>query len=78
MRAMEQARAAADEGKKGKRQPEARQAQLATLKREAERLRAELASEQKRVRTLEDTNGRVAERLDEAIQSVKAMLAKQD
>jgi hypothetical protein len=42
---------------------------------ETERLRAELALERKRVETLEDANHRVTERLDAAIQSVKAMLA---
>lgn len=52
-------------------------ADTATLKREAERLRNELANERERVKTLQDTNNRVAERLDTAIKSVKAILARQ-
>ncbi len=49
----------------------------ATLQREAERLRDELANEKERVKTLQDTNNRVAERLDAAIESMKAILSRQ-
>jgi hypothetical protein len=45
--------------------------------REAERLRTELANEKERVKTLEDTNMQVAERLDAAIESMKEILARQ-
>lgn len=44
---------------------------------EAERLRAELATERQRSKSLEDTATRVADRLDAAIESVKAILARQ-
>jgi hypothetical protein len=77
MRAIGQGRSAGDEGKGGKGKPEAKASELATLERETERLRAELASERERVRTLEDVNGRVAKRLDAAIESVKAILGRQ-
>jgi len=44
---------------------------------EAERLAAELTSERQRTKVLEDTTSRVADRLDAAIESVKAILARQ-
>jgi Domain of unknown function (DUF4164) len=44
---------------------------------ETERLRAELATERQRSKSLEDTATRVADRLDAAIESVKAILARQ-
>lgn len=44
---------------------------------EAERLAAELTSERRRVKALKDTTSRVADRLDAAIESVKAILARQ-
>jgi len=44
---------------------------------ETERLRAELATAQQRSKMLEDTTSRVADRLDAAIESVKAILARQ-
>ena len=77
MRAIAHGRSAGDEGRGGKGQPPADDSQIATLEKETERLRAELASERERVRTLEDVNGRVAKRLDAAIQSVKAILGRQ-
>ena len=74
MQAAGQKRAAATEPeKKGARMAQDRD--TAALEQEAERLRAELALEKKRVETLEDANHRVTARLDAAIQSVKAMLA---
>lgn len=75
MRAMGQGRSAGGERKTGKDQPDA--SELAMLEREAERLKAELASERERVKTLEDVNGRVANRLNAAIESVKAILGRQ-
>jgi hypothetical protein len=45
--------------------------------REAERLRDELAAERQRADNLESANDQVAERLDAAIESVKAILGKQ-
>jgi len=50
---------------------------VAASSREAECLREELARERQRVQELENANARVAERLDAAIESVKAILAKQ-
>lgn len=44
---------------------------------EAERLQAELTLERQRSKALEDTTNRVADRLDVAIESVKAILARQ-
>ena len=74
MQAAKQKRAAAAEPtNKGAKMAQDRNA--AALKQEAERLRAELALERKRVETLQDANLRVTARLDAAIQSVKAMLA---
>jgi Domain of unknown function (DUF4164) len=77
MRAMGQGRSAGDERKSGKGEPEASESELAILERETERLKAELASERERVRNLEDVNGRVAKRLNAAIESVKAILGRQ-
>lgn len=45
---------------------------------EAERLRAELAAEQQRVQELEEASGRAAARLDAAIETVKAILKRED
>jgi Domain of unknown function (DUF4164) len=44
---------------------------------ETENLRAELATERQRAKSLEDTAAHVADRLDAAIESVKAILARQ-
>jgi hypothetical protein len=44
---------------------------------DAERLTAELTLERQRSKALEDTTTRVADRLDAAIESVKAILARQ-
>lgn len=44
---------------------------------EVERLQAELNSERQRSKALEDMTTRVADRLDAAIESVKAILARQ-
>ncbi len=49
----------------------------AASSRETESLREELAAERQRVRELENANARAAERLDAAIESVKAILDKQ-
>lgn len=50
---------------------------VAGAMREAERLRDELAAERQRADNLESANDQVAERLDAAIESVKAILGKQ-
>ena len=44
---------------------------------DVERLRAELTSERQRSKALEETTARVADRLDAAIESVRAILARQ-
>ncbi len=49
----------------------------AAASREAERLRKELAENRQRVQELESANARAAERLDAAIESVKAILDEQ-
>lgn len=77
MRAMGQGRSADGERKGGKGQPELTASELASLERETERLKAELASERERVKSLEDVNGRVAKRLDAAIESVRAILGRE-
>jgi hypothetical protein len=65
-----------DEPKKGKAGM-AQDRDVTALKREAERLREQLAAEKERVRTLETANNSVVKRLDAAIESVKAMLSRQ-
>lgn len=77
MQAAGQKRAAADERGKGAGAAAAEDRDAARLMRETERLRAELANEKERVKTLEDTNIQVAERLDAAIESMKEILARQ-
>lgn len=67
----QQAGSGEERGKKGKRDAGASGAV------EAERLAVELASERRRSKVLEDTTARVADRLDAAIESVKAILARQ-
>ncbi len=69
MRSMGHDSGSGEERKKGKRS--------ATGAAESERLRAELTSERQRSKALEDTTTRVADRLDAAIESVKAILARQ-
>lgn len=64
-------------GGKSKAKAAPKSSDIATLERETERLREELASERRRAEKLEDANHRVAARLDEAIESVKAILARQ-
>lgn len=76
MQAARQKRAATGEPEKGKRAATNGDHDVAALQREAERLREELANERERVKTLEHANSRVAERLDAAIESVKAILAR--
>ncbi len=49
----------------------------AALEREAKRLREELAAERERIKVLEEANNSVAARLDRAIESVKALIARQ-
>ncbi len=68
MRSMGHDSGSGEERKKGKRSASGA---------EAERLRAELTSERQRSKALEDTTTRVADRLDAAIESVKAILARQ-
>jgi hypothetical protein len=77
MQAAGQKRAVADERRKGTGAAAAGDRDAAKLMREAERLRTELANEKERVKTLEDTNMQVAERLDAAIESMKEILARQ-
>ncbi len=60
---------------KAARSPSKRDA--VSLAREAERLRAELDQERMRVKSLEDANELVSEKLDVAIKSMKFMLSKQ-
>lgn len=67
---------AADEPKKGNAGM-AQDREVAALKREAERLREQLATEKERVKTLETANSSVVKRLDAAIESVKAILGRQ-
>ena len=67
MRAMNQARSAAKGQGGNKDEAEVEENRIASLKLEAERLRAELASERERVRALENVSGHVAERLNAAI-----------
>lgn len=50
---------------------------IATLERETERLKEELASERKRTAGLEAASSQVAARLDAAIASIKAFLERQ-
>jgi hypothetical protein len=69
MRSVGQQSGSGEERKKGKRE--------AGGGAEAEGLRAELTSERQRSKALEDTTTRVADRLDAAIESVKAILARQ-
>ena len=69
MRSVEQQAGSGEERKKSRRG--------AGVAVEVERLRAELSSERKRSRALEETTARVADRLDAAIESVKAILARQ-
>lgn len=76
MQAAGQKRAAADERRKSAGAA-AEDRDAARLMRETERLRAELANEKERVKTLKDTNIQVAERLDAAIESMKEILARQ-
>ncbi len=76
MRAEGARRAAVDERKTPKGEASAKSGKAA-IEREAESLRAELALERERARTLETTSSHVAERLDAAIESVKAILARQ-
>ncbi len=71
MRSVGQQSGSGEERKKGKREAGAISAA------EAESLRAELTSERQRSKALEDTTTRVADRLDAAIESVKAILARQ-
>jgi NADPH-dependent 7-cyano-7-deazaguanine reductase QueF len=71
MRSVGQQSGAGDERKKGKREAGAGGAV------DAKRLAAELTSERQRSKALEDTTTRVADRLDAAIESVKAILARQ-
>lgn len=71
MRSAGQQAGSGEERKKGKRDAGA------SVAAEAERLRAELTSERQRSKALEDTTARVADRLDAAIESVKAILARQ-
>ncbi len=77
MQAAGQKRAAAGEQRKSKGAAEGQAKDVASLQREAERLQQELAAERERVRALQDTNDTVARRLDAAIESVKAIIAKQ-
>jgi hypothetical protein len=69
MRSVGQQAGSSEERKKGKRG--------AGGAVEAERLAAELTLERQRSKALEDTTARVADRLDAAIESVKAILARQ-
>jgi hypothetical protein len=69
MRSVGQQAGSGEERKKGKRG--------AGGAVEAERLLAELTLERQRSKALEDTTTRVADRLDAAIESVKAILARQ-
>jgi hypothetical protein len=75
MQAAGQKRAAENERRKAKSGAPDHHADA--LAREAERLRAELAQERRRVKMLEDANNRVTEKLDVAIESVKLILARQ-
>lgn len=77
MQAAGQKRAVAGTRRKSKGTQAAQDRDVASLIREAERLRDELAQERKRVKSLEDANSSVAERLDVAIESVKTILARQ-
>jgi hypothetical protein len=70
-------RTAVEERKKPKGEAGVKGGGKVASEREAENLRAELALERERSRTLEDTSTHVAERLDAAIESVKAILARQ-
>ena len=69
MRSVGQQAGSGAEGKKSKRS--------AGGAVDAERLAAELTSDRQRSKALEDTTTRVADRLDAAIESVKAILARQ-
>jgi hypothetical protein len=68
---------AGGEPSKGKGAGMAQDRDVAALKREAERLREQLAAEKERVKTLETANSSVIKRLDAAIESVKAILSRQ-
>jgi hypothetical protein len=71
-------RGRADSEKQPKEQAEtASSADLATLEHEAARLREELVSERERAQRLEAANVTVAQRLDVAIASIKAILERQ-
>jgi hypothetical protein len=72
-------RGRADSDKQAKGEADAAEggADLATLERETARLREELASERQRAQRLEAANMTVAERLDVAIASIKAILERQ-
>lgn len=71
-------RGRAESEKQAKGQAEADSgADIATLEHEAARLREELASERQRAQRLEAVNMTVAQRLDVAIASIKAILERQ-
>lgn len=77
MQAAGQKRAAADERKNTDEPAGQKKRDASVLERETERLRAELAAERERVKVLEEASSSVAARLDRAIESVKAILARQ-
>lgn len=72
MRAVEQQGRSVEERKKGKAA-----GGVKALEAEAARLRDELGAERKRMQALQDTSSQVADRLDAAIDQVKAILARQ-
>lgn len=69
--------AVAIEPNEGKGTEMAQDRNTAALRREAEHLRQQLATEKERVRTLQSANDSVSKRLNAAIESVKAILARQ-
>jgi Domain of unknown function (DUF4164) len=77
MQAAKEKLAATSEPRQGKGAGMAQERDVAALRREAERLRKELAAAQERANTLATANNSVAKRLDAAIASVKAILARQ-
>jgi len=74
MQAAKRKRAETQEPKESKGGTASSDKEKTALLKETERLRAQLAAERERVKTLETANTHVSERLDAAIQSVKAIL----